>query len=85
MAENDMRSMIPMVNFAKALRSMPWQELAIISEHILEGLENMRASERYDRDGLCQVMSELADDILKEEECHRAAHAPAAQGGGSGQ
>lgn len=76
--------MVGMENLAKALRALPWREMATVSEHLLDGLNGMRAADRADRDGVAQILSEMADEILKEAELTRKAqvsHQPSEEKG----
>lgn len=63
----------PLEAVADALRKLPWADMARIAEHIADQYEHLRKADRLDRDGVAQVLVEMADDILKEAEIKRSA------------
>ncbi len=63
----------PLVSLAISLRALPWAEMAQIAEHIAGEYEHLRKADKVDRDGVAQVLADMADEILKEADMRRAA------------
>jgi hypothetical protein len=63
----------PLEALAHEIRKLPWADMARIAQHLAEQYEHLLKAERLDRDGVAQVLSELADEILADAERQRAA------------
>lgn len=55
-----------MLKFAKAIRAMTWRELSKISEHLAAQYAPLKDSDKLDRDGVAQVLHDMAGEILGE-------------------
>ena len=53
-----------LIALASALSAMPWADMVKASEHIVDSFGHLRKSDSLDRDGMAQVLSDLAQEIL---------------------
>lgn len=63
MSDQDMESMTAL---ARAIQRLTWANMVRISEHIANEIPHLQKSERLDRDGIAQIIHEMATDILSE-------------------
>jgi len=45
---------------------MPWSEMARVAEYLVSEIPHLRKAEKLDRDGMAQVLSDMAGDIIME-------------------
>ncbi len=57
-----------LTNVAVSLRNLPWAEMANIAQHIVDQIDPLRKSDALDRDGMAEVLSDMASEIIKEAE-----------------
>lgn len=51
---------------AKAIRAMTWRDLTKVSEHLAAQYVPLKNSDKLDRDGMAEVLHDMASEILKE-------------------
>ena len=55
-----------MEEFANAVLKLNWSTMVKISEHIASEIPHLIKSESLDRDGIAEVLNDMAREILKE-------------------
>lgn len=65
---SDLNAQPGLVSLAEALRSLTWSEMVKVSEYLAGEYPHLVKSDSLDRDGMAQVLNDMADDIAREAE-----------------